>query len=394
MPVIHLYDDPTNEEWNSHDEWSLPNLYKFHAGGSVMFWNIKYREGYMHMSHGLVGGEIVTSKTRVELNTSGRNLKEQALLEMRQRYRLKIRVDRYSEDLNSPAQVKGMKGEEYTKGDITSWPVIVQPKLDGVRMLMSKTPQGVLMKSYGNKVYSHLTHIGEEILPFFDYLPASCTIDGELYNHEIDFTQLISIVRTVKHVHKNIKLVKYCIFDLCYPGDPTLEDRVQLLLQAYNRFCEDIEEPKYFYPIESMWAESHEEIMEAHTTFTLQGFEGTMIKKCCNGASKGSTTFKQSLYRQTKCKNILKYKTFTTEEALVIGVEEASGTEEETALLKVIDPRNNEFLVRCRGTFEERKTWLKKPELVVGKQLTIRYQELSVYGVPRFPVGIAIRDYE
>jgi len=30
----------------------------------------------------------------------------------------------------------------------------------------------------------------------------------------------------------------------------------------------------------------------------------------------------------------------------------------------------------------------------IGQQLTVRYQELTDDGVPRFPVGIAIRNYE
>jgi DNA ligase-1 len=30
----------------------------------------------------------------------------------------------------------------------------------------------------------------------------------------------------------------------------------------------------------------------------------------------------------------------------------------------------------------------------VGKMLTVRYQEMTDIGVPRFPVGIAFRDYE
>jgi hypothetical protein len=30
----------------------------------------------------------------------------------------------------------------------------------------------------------------------------------------------------------------------------------------------------------------------------------------------------------------------------------------------------------------------------IGQQLTVRYQELTTDGIPRFPVGIAFRDYE
>jgi DNA ligase-1 len=36
----------------------------------------------------------------------------------------------------------------------------------------------------------------------------------------------------------------------------------------------------------------------------------------------------------------------------------------------------------------------KRGDSLIGKYLTVTYQELSEYGVPRFPVGKTIRDYE
>jgi DNA ligase-1 len=46
------------------------------------------------------------------------------------------------------------------------------------------------------------------------------------------------------------------------------------------------------------------------------------------------------------------------------------------------------------GALETLKVYLSKPKSVIGKLLTVRYQGLTNGGVPRFPVGVAVRDYE
>ena len=53
-----------------------------------------------------------------------------------------------------------------------------------------------------------------------------------------------------------------------------------------------------------------------------------------------------------------------------------------------------EFSCRPRGTHESRAELFKHGKEYVGKMLTVRFQELTADGIPRFPVGIAIRDYE
>ena len=50
--------------------------------------------------------------------------------------------------------------------------------------------------------------------------------------------------------------------------------------------------------------------------------------------------------------------------------------------------------MRPRGTHEERRDLYKIAKSMVGKKLTVRFQELTEDGIPRFPVGIAFRDYE
>ena len=52
------------------------------------------------------------------------------------------------------------------------------------------------------------------------------------------------------------------------------------------------------------------------------------------------------------------------------------------------------FDVRPRGTIEQRRDWFKNGSKQIGKQLTVRYFELTADNIPRFPVGICVRDYE
>ena len=53
-------------------------------------------------------------------------------------------------------------------------------------------------------------------------------------------------------------------------------------------------------------------------------------------------------------------------------------------LISVTDRRNNTFNVKFRTPMSDIK---------IGDQLTIRYQGLD-NNVPRFPIAVAIRDYE
>ena len=90
---------------------------------------------------------------------------------------------------------------------------------------------------------------------------------------------------------------------------------------------------------------------------------------------------------------MFKYKKFVDEEATIIGLTDGTGREEGKAILIVRDIAYNEFPVRPRGSFSQREQWCGDTNLL-GLPVTIRYFELSEYSIPRFPVAIAIRDYE
>ena len=73
--------------------------------------------------------------------------------------------------------------------------VFMQPKLDGVRCVISK--DGAYSRT--GKEWLNIHHITANLEPFFEKYP-DVILDGELYNHELkdDFEKIISLVRKTK----------------------------------------------------------------------------------------------------------------------------------------------------------------------------------------------------
>lgn len=390
MEEIRIDEDPTE------NAWGLTPMFKETINGKMMKWQVEFNGEHLIFTHGYVDGIIRSSKTEVNVNLSGRNIQQQALLEARQRYKQKYKEGYTPAGCNNKTFSVGMKGLVYEKGKIKEWPVLLQPKLNGIRLLCQKIGNNITLRSWKNNLYTHLKYIEKEINEFIAYLPQNTTIDGEMYCHCMDFTDITAAVRTVKKEHEYLKNIEYWVFDINCEIEPPLpfEKRYEILVNAYSKFVEDNPETKYIAIVPSVPCYSEKELDKYHNIYINEGYEGTMIKKISNGSDINTKSYNSSLYKQSKCSNILKYKNFVDEETTIVNVFEAKGTEKGAAIFEVIDSRKNIFNVRMKGSIENRKNYYENKGYLIGKQLTIRYQELSKYGVPRFPVGIDIRDYE
>ena len=384
------------------------------------------------MVHGILittkgeNGQLITATHPIVENKSGRTLQQQALLEARKRY-----LDQYTagylpkgEELPSnlngkePMLAKTLKLSTDTSKRKSNeicfdkYPCNVMPKLDGVRALSRYLPDGtVQMRSRNNKNHeAPLTHIKDELNVFLKYLGPCVELDGELYSMKIDFNELSGVIRTKKKKHEKHDLVEYYIFDIIEPKQMCFEDRYKFLVEAYAKYIEDGNSSKYLRIVQSYTAKSEQEMLEYHNKFVSDGYEGIIIRryglvevnKCCiEKLKKGEELckkcdkgYKLSIYRTNRTNAMLKYKLFQDEEVKIIGFESGIGTEEGAVIYRVLDERGNEFTVRPRGTVNERRELYKIRDTLIGKQLTIRYQELSEKNVPRFAVGISFRDYE
>ena len=147
------------------------------------------------------------------------------------------------------------------------------------------------LRSSGNKEFDHIVHLKDELTQLSAYLPRYATIDGELYSHELNFTELTSAVKTKNRVHPLLTVVQYWIFDVDYEDEngAPYEKRYELLVNAFKRFTEEKGgNPEHLNLVEAKPAKDHAEVMAAHKEYVQIGYEGVMIKKISNGAPFGS----------------------------------------------------------------------------------------------------------
>lgn len=398
--------------------WKFVPIYREGAYGGRLVWQIGFEEKNKNVGNLIIiHGQILTSKGeqgslqkkyhKVKTNQTGRNIQEQGLLEARRKY-----IDKWKEGYTPfgeelPAELnycKPMLANKYRcpkmengkikSSNIKKFPVSTMPKIDGIRCLMKEECGKIIARSRLNNMWPHLEHIKKEIKIFLGYLPKNCELDGEIYSFDMTFTELTSVVKTFKKgLHQKHDKLEYFIFDLIDPHKSVWEERYTLLVNALKNYREDGHKNQNFQILQAYTANSHNDILSHHRYFVSQGYEGIMIRKYA-GTNRTQKSIKESQYRPNRSNNLLKYKEFSDEEVKIIGGEECEGTEKGAVRFKVLDTRGNEFYVRPRGSVELRIYWMKNLQNLIGKKLTIRYQELSEYGVPRFPVGITIRDYE
>src|SRR5581483_10591226 len=175
------------EEVPKSESWALNPLYAVDATGHMRFWEIGFNAptSQLYYRHGVVG----TSKPGVgiidvTINKSGRNLKEQALLEARSKYNTQYTVKSYRPaGAETPPTIKVATAEKYTRGMIKRWPVACQPKLDGHRMTATEENGKLSYRARSNRPMNQMHYMDDELSKFMIYLPRSCLLDGELYNH-------------------------------------------------------------------------------------------------------------------------------------------------------------------------------------------------------------------
>lgn len=360
-------------------------------------------------SHGIVGGKLVDHDTVI---SQGKNMgkknettaKQQALLEAEREWTKKNKhgynaaaapaASSAAKEVVTSKNIilKPMLALEYSLDTSEKFPVYIQPKLDGVRCLVYRKEDGeLLFQSRQNTLFDTFEHLVDEINILLEELgdPLDFVLDGELYIHGAEFNEITSMVRRSKTKHPGIRKLQYHIYDCFYFGDHNLDknkmaysDRNKLITEAFKKHSFN-----NLVLVETKLAKSKNDITEFHKHYTTleKPYEGIMVRTI-------DGVYKQ----QGRSKDLQKYKMFTDEEFEVVGYHEGTGAHAGTPIFECRSKVNKEktFGVTMLGTIDSRKEMLKNISNYIGKQLTVKYQELTPDGVPRFPTGIAFRDYE
>jgi len=251
------------------------------------------------------------------------------------------------------------------------FPCFVQRKFDGTRCV---SIPNVGLFSRNKKKYPHLEHITQEI----NMLPANIILDGELYSESISFQEIVGIVKRQSLLKDDIQKqmhIKLFVYDII--NDQPYHKRYQSLIELFQKY-----NFKHLVLVHSDTCASKEEMLEKHALYVEQGYEGIMLRN------------KNGLYKGTRTNDLQKYKQFMDDEYKVVGFEEGNGLEKGAVIWVCENKYKVAFRVRPRGSREMRQEQFINGANYIGKMITVRFQELTNDGLPRFPVGIAFRDYE
>lgn len=278
--------------------------------------------------------------------------------------------------------LKPMLAQSYDKHKKKlQFPCFAQPKLDGIRCLARKRNGEVTLYSRKGKVLDLVPHVNEALSYVLE--DEQCA-DGELYVHGWDFQRIIS---AIKKTSEDTPLIQYHIYDF-----PNMQNRDEpfskrfnhdtherLLRVPHHKFNPDGKSPlaRVATPI----INTEDQLVEYEEKSINAGYEGIMARNA------------DSLYLfGYRSVDLLKVKRFLDAEYKIIGVTDGVSIEEGCAIFTCITSDGQEFSVRPMGTHEERKQMFLDADTYLGKMLTVKYQELSNDGVPRFPVGLHTRE--
>jgi DNA ligase-1 len=359
-----------------------PTLYSLDKSGKERYWSVSVekRDGSVFVTrrYGQVGGKETETSTEIRTGKNiGRSNEtiplQQAESEARSLWKKQVEsgfvADRASLCKIVVLPMLANKWEDKSK--YISEPFYVQPKLDGVRMLVGKCDGRFVMMSRTGKAVN-MPHVKAELIPM---LQEGEFLDGENFTTERSFEQITGMCRT-QNVHSDLEVIKFHIFDYFHIEnlDCPFRERVAQLSRFKNLTHSTV------VPTEMIT--SKKLIQKKHDEYASHGYEGIMIRDLDG-----------QYLLANRSNHLLKFKAFQTEEYEIVGAEEGKGRDVGTVIWVCQGPSGT-FHVRPKGSVEERTRWFTNWKQYVGKRLTVQFQNLTNGGVPRFPVGITIRDYE
>jgi len=207
--------------------------------------------------------------------------------------------------------IKPMLAHKYNP-DKADYPAYIQPKLDGVRCVVTK--DGAYSRT--GKEFKNVDHIKESLKSVFLENP-SLILDGELYNHGLkdDFEKIISLVRKTKpteeHREQAAELIQYHVYDVANFSHAIYSTRVLILssMLKYNHIIQ---------PVETKVVLDYDEAVKQHNKYLKLGYEGSIYR---------STDGK---YKNTRSWDLMKFKDFEDSEATIVGYELGKGKRQGT----------------------------------------------------------------
>lgn len=362
----------------------LPLLYSRTSHGQVQTWQIEIYDNTYRTHEGILDGVITTSSwTACASKNKGKknetSPEEQAEKEARAKHKNKLEANYHLkiEDIDTPRFFEPMTAKKWSdEGDKVVFPVYSQPKLDGLRCVVSKNG----MFSREGKPIVSAPHVFEAYRPFFIKNP-DLVFDGELYAHKLknDFDAIMSLARQTKPTPeglalsaKNLSHWVYDMFDPANAGDTFLKRTNNLKRIGICSPC--------IVHVPTLRCETLSELDAAYADYLSDGMEGQMIRT------------DDTPYQNKRSKSLLKRKTFTDKEFEIADILSGRGGHADIAAKVVLlleDKRT--FEAGIIGSHDFCRDLLLNKEQYIGLPGTVIFQNLTPDGIPRFGKFKAVR---
>ncbi len=285
-----------------------------------------------------------------------------------------------------------MKAVPFEEKRLAKWepPYIIQPKYDGVRCRAIPLETGgyMLLSSEENVIFS-VPHINLAL----EKSNLDIELDGELYRHNWNFEQIVSVTSRTKNIHPEHEAIQFHIFDII---EDTQQSERTLKLKTFEYDILSTEPLK----ITPFWiCNSLEDIMKVYDELLNNGYEGIIVRHI------------NALYERKRSVWVMKFKPKKEDIYEIKGFSEELSIEGDLkdTLGRIIcasgdidvswlghypartKPPDGYFGVGSGFSDEQRKSLWLYPYHLQSKKIKVQYQHLtSGKKVPRFPVFMKV----
>jgi len=370
-------------------------------GKLIWILNYKPEEGFYQTIRGRENGKLITGTWQ-----EGNDRKIESLINIKRKHG-------YSETGEIVEQFSCMLGESIKKR-LPVYPVIVDYKFDGARLLITK--DGIFTKdSLGHlsRKITYLTTMEKQLNIIRKILTRylktdNFVLDGELYNHEIGFDGSSAMLKfnpdrqeiDEKWIAQKDAIAKYSQFywyDIAINGYDLLE-RIAIRDKIYKYFAANTNHDR-IYNVPYWTSNNPEETDTLFEKAVSEGYEGLMLKN------------PKGYYEQRRTSNIIKYKKKEDMEVTVVEVIEGNGERKSVMGRLIVEYEFNNKIInqsidlRSNGVVQLNRELLKyileNKEAIIGSKMTVEFMELTKNGKMKLGKGLvdsinikAIRDYE
>jgi DNA ligase-1 len=348
-------------------------IYKRGSTGAVYTWKFEVDGDKWRSIAGVMDGKPADQKWTVCTPKSQPTAHAQALFEAKAEEAKKLAREyraTIAELVNVP--ISPMLAQDFKKlKEPLTFPVYCQPKLDGIRALISR--HGAFSREYQR--HMNVEHILQALEPVFVKHP-DLVLDGELYNHDYkdDFNAITSVVRkqnpTAAQRAAAMTLLQYHVYDIA--SDPySFGSRRFMVGDLLGERLGPV------HRVVTHKVTDQDGLDEAYAEYLKLGYEGQMIRL-------------DAPYEPDKRSwSLMKRKEFEAAEFDLLRIEEGiGGWAGHAKKITFALPDGREVGAGVKGNQAFTKDLLANAARYLGGKVTVKFFKPTPAGVPRFPVAV------